>query len=279
MLIKSSKKNYSKIEKILKNEIFFGVRETLISEIINQRNEEASIVLSNVLQNEKDFRALVTITSNCLYFRNDLVKESLLKFINEKEEFGYMSKGNALNALGSQYFEDEKSANEIYEILIKEIKNDTKLLYRNYIKIGCYKGLSKLSLYTSKAHDFLLKNVFEEHGESLKTILNYLGDSASRVNQKSELEAISVLSDFLRHEEGSIRKAAISGLKSLGAKSEINNLEICKMTFANQYRFQIQESIEKIKKSKPAILSEYQKNLEDFNKRLKKMENKIDQSD
>ena len=41
----------------------------------------------------------------------------------------------------------------------------------------------------------------------------------------------------------------------------------------------IQESIEKTKKSKPAILSEYQKNLEDLNKRLKKMENKIDQSD
>eukprot|EP01080_Neovahlkampfia_damariscottae_P007656 gene7656-11976_t len=276
-LIKSSKKNYPKIESILKDELFFGVRETLISEIANQRNEEAALVISNVLETEIDFKALVTITSNCLYFRHPLIKKSLLKFI-KKETFGYMSKGNALNALGSQYFETRESADEMYEIIVNEIKKDTKLLYRNYIRIGGYKGLAKLSLFTTKAHDYLVKKSFEEHGESLKTILMYLGDSASKVSEKAENEVKSILSDYLRHDEGRIRKASISGLKSLSAKSELKNLEVSKFTFAHQYQFQIQESIDKIKKSKPSILSDYQKSIDELNKKLSKIENKIEEN-
>jgi hypothetical protein len=214
----------------------------------------------------------VSVTSSCLFFKHPLVKDALLKFI-QRTDIGYMSHGNALNALGSQYFETQESAEEMCDILIEHISNDKKLMFRNYVTIGAYKGLAKLSSYTSKSHQYLFDRSFIEHGESLQVLLSYLGDSASRRDKTTQNETIDLLSDFLRNDNNSVKKYAISGLKSLNAKSELGNIQMSKQLFAHQYRFQIQDSIDKISKSKPEILTDYQKTFEEMNKRVTKIQN------
>jgi hypothetical protein len=227
--------------------------------------------LNSILENEVDYKVLVSVTSSCLYFKHPLVKDALLKFI-QRDDIGYMSHGNALFALGAQYFETQESAEEMCEILIKHIANDKKLMFRNYVTIGAYKGLAKLSSYISKSHQYLFERALIEHGESLQVLLSYLGDSASRRDEKTQKETINLLSDFLRNDNNSVKKYAISGLKSLQAKSELSQIIMSKQLFAHQYRFQIQDSIDKISKSKPDILTDYQKPLEEMNKRATKIQ-------
>jgi len=259
----------------LKKESFYGVRARIAHSLADIKSAHSSRALCWMLENESEPMAHMQVTKAMIGFRDENIKQSVLKYLQlaDTELLPYITHGNALNVLASQWLTGEEEQ-QATNLILKHIDNDKQEAYP-VVKLLGYGALKYLSHSMPVYHHLLNRVTAERRQECLGTILKSIGSIASTLPSHEKTQATQLLVDYLRDEDDNVRYGAIRGLVVIGDLSVIGDIETCMNLFAHQYRPWVQHQINSLKQKKIGSNDNMQKEILKLQESVRKLQQQV----
>lgn len=261
--------SFSRIEKHIYSEPFYGVRIYVAKALSKALFSEARKILGQMLVREKDPKAMYRIASECK-IEDRGMRNNLLEFL-KSPHLPYQAKAAALEALGHQKCGDD------VDMLLKIAKEPRADLH-GIVCSGAIRGLG--ASRSPKAFDFLLASLdtpasFHERVRSfifpsLASVARWMAPSSRSV----ELVTERFLSILPYEEKQRARFNIVKGLVTLEARSAISALNSSGSLFDSRLFYSVKEEIQRLRECGGVSVSELLTSLEKVESRLLTLEAK-----
>ena len=261
--------SFSRIEKHIYSEPFYGVRIYVAKALSKALFSEARKILGQMLIREQDTKAMYRIASEC-QIQDEGIRRDLLKFL-KSTNLPYQAKSAALEALGNQ------RCNEDVDFLLK-IAKEPGADKHGIVCSGAVRGLG--ASRSVKAFDFLLASLdtpasFHERVRafiipSLASLARWMIPTSRSV----EIVTERFLSILPNEEKQRVRFIIVKGLVTLEARSAIPSLNSAGSLFDSRHLYSVKEEIQKLRESGGLSVSELLSSLEKVESRLLSLEAK-----
>lgn len=209
-----------KVRHLLANEPFFGVRALVYRKLAEAKTSPAISILCDSLMTEKQPRALVALTSSCM-FRDALIRQNVLTLLGHPSaEQTYVSRAKLYEILGYQRNPDDLT------LLLKALDDPEEQGLEGIIRSGVVRALGvHESAGAHAALEARLRSPERDNDKVRTSLLMSLARSADAGAGSVSGEEIKryisrakdALVEALRDDRGSVRHAAINALGKLKA--------------------------------------------------------------
>lgn len=266
-LCKTGKRaNIEAVRDAYKTEKFWGVRVRFAGALAGANSHAAVEALAELLGIEQDGMVCETLVRAAGQYRDPLIREALLKFIESGPKL-YRARGAAWEMLGAQR-EDAP-----FEKLAAAAKQDTPLGWEQQ---GVFRALAESR--RPEALPLLLdaSRYGATSNRARHVAASSLGAVAKHAERHDRERAVEKLADLLRDPNQRVQKFAMAGLQTAGADEALGRLEAWGRGLSEQEQTAVKRAAAGIRAGVKPKAAALDKQLDEFREIMRKLNDRIE---